>query len=66
MDRQAGSYRAFLAKAGLILVGGLLIMLVFTVAIVVAREGQEMGRRHPRTDHARRGRKLRRHTATRR
>jgi hypothetical protein len=43
MDRQAGSYRAFLAKAGLILVGGLLIMLVFTVAIVVAREGQEMG-----------------------
>lgn len=43
MDRQAGSYKAFLAKAGLILVGGLVIMLVFTVAIVIAREGQEMG-----------------------
>jgi hypothetical protein len=43
MNGQAGSYKAFLAKAGLILVGGFVIMLVFTVAIVLARSGDQMG-----------------------
>ena len=39
MNGQAGCYRVFLVKAGLILAGGLVIMLVFTVAIVLARQG---------------------------
>jgi hypothetical protein len=43
MNAQAGSYKAFVAKAGLILAGGLVIMLVFTAALVYASKTQEMG-----------------------